>query len=96
MPYITIKQPPKYYQMTFEDIMAGIDDLSKYVQPNVSGTRTYWVDYPNRRLLENTDTQRMLDVLKIFNHSKEALFAQDGLFVSHVPYTQEQWWPAAY
>ena len=31
MPYITIKQPPKYYQMTFEDIMAGIDDLSKYV-----------------------------------------------------------------
>jgi len=83
MPYITIKQPPKYYQMSFEDIMAGIDDLSKYVQPNVTATRTYWVDYPNQRLRENTDTQRMLDVLKIFNHSKEALFAQDRASLYH-------------
>ena len=83
MPYITIKQPPKYYQMTFEDIMSGIDDLSKYVMPNVSGTRTYWVDYPNQRLRENTDTQRMLDVLKIFNHSKETLFVQDRASLYH-------------
>jgi len=77
MPYITIKQPPVYYQISFEEMMAGIDDLSKYVMPNVTATRTYWVDRPNQRLLENTDTQKMLDVLKIFNHSKEALFAQD-------------------
>jgi len=83
MPYITIKQPPKYYQMSFEDIMAGIDDLSKYVVPNVTATRTYWVDYPNKMLLENTDTQRMLDVLKIFNHSKEALFVQDRASLYH-------------
>jgi len=83
MPYITIKQPPKYYQMTFEDIMAGIDDLSKYVMPNVTATRTYWVDYPNQRLRKNTDTQRMLDVLKIFNHSKEALFTQDRASLYH-------------
>jgi len=83
MPYITIKQPPKYYQMTFEDIMAGVDDLSKYVMPNVTATRTYWVDYPNRRLRENTDTQMMLDVLKMFNHSKEALFAQDRASLYH-------------
>ena len=83
MPYITIKQPPKYYQMSFEDIMAGIDDLSKYVVPNVTATRTYWVDYPNQKLLENTDTQRMLDVLKMFNQSKEALFAQDRASLYH-------------
>ena len=56
MPYITIKQPPKYYQMTFEDIMAGVDDLSKYVMPNVSGTRTYWVDYPNLLLSTEIST----------------------------------------
>ena len=77
MPYITIKQPTKFYQMSFEDIMAGVDDLSRYIVPNVTNTRTYWVDYPSKKLLENTDTQKMLDVLKIFNHSKEALFAQD-------------------
>ena len=39
MPYITIKQPPVYYQMSFEDIMAGIQDLSKYVMPNITATR---------------------------------------------------------
>ena len=83
MPYITIKQPPKYYQMTFEDIMAGVEDLSKYVMPNITNTRTYWVDHPNQRLLENTDTQNMLDVLKMFNHSKEALFAQDRASLYH-------------
>ena len=77
MPYITVKQPPVYYQMSFEEIMSGIDDLSKYVNPNITNTRTYWVDRPNQRLLENTDTQMMLDVLKMFNHSKESLFAQD-------------------
>jgi hypothetical protein len=83
MPYITIKQPPVYYQMTFEDMMAGIDDLSKYVNPNVTNTRTYRVDYPNKRLLENTDTQMMFDVLKMFNQSKEALFQADRASLYH-------------
>jgi len=83
MPYITIKQPPVYYQMSFEDMMAGIDDLSKYVNPNITNTRTYWVDHPNQKLLENTDTQMMFDVLKMFNRSKEALFAQNRASLYH-------------
>ena len=83
MPYITIKQPPVYYQMTFEDIMAGIDDLSKYVLPNVTATRTYWVDHPNARLLGNTDVSRMIEILTIYNQSKEALFSQDRASLYH-------------
>ena len=83
MPYITIKQPPKYYQMTFEDIMAGVDDLSKYVMPNVTNTHTYWVDHPNRKLLERTDISRMVGLLSAFNQSKEALFAQDRASLYH-------------
>ena len=83
MPYITIKQPPVYYQMSFEDMMAGIDDLSKYVNPNITNTRTYWVERPNQKLLENTDTQMMFDVLKMFNRSKEALFAQNRASLYH-------------
>ena len=47
MPYITVKQPPVYYQISFEDMIAGIQDLSKYIMPNVTNTRTYWVDRPN-------------------------------------------------
>jgi len=83
MPYITVKQPPVYYQMTFEDIMAGIDDLSKYVMPNITSTRTYWVDRPNQRLLENIHTDRMIDILAAFNKSKEALFTADRASLYH-------------
>ena len=36
MPYITIMQPPSYHQITFEEMMAGVQDLSKYVFANTS------------------------------------------------------------
>jgi len=83
MPYITIKQPPVYYQMTFEDIMAGVNDLSRYVMPNVTNTRTYWVDHPNAKLLRNTDIPGMIGLLSAFNKSKEALFAKDRASLYH-------------
>jgi len=83
MPYITIKQPPKYYQMTFEDIMAGVQDLSQYVMPNVTNTRTYWVDQPNQKLLYNTNVGRMIRLLREYNQSKEALFAKDRASLYH-------------
>ena len=83
LPYITIKQPPTYHQITFEEMLAGIDDLSKYVMPNVTNTRTYWVDRPNDKLLENTDIDGMIEVLKIFNQSKEALFHAERASLYH-------------
>ena len=83
MPYITVKQPPVYYQITFEDMLAGIDDLSKYVMPNVTNTRTYWVDRPNDRLIENTDVAGMIGLLNVFNTSKEALFQADRASLYH-------------
>ena len=83
MPYITVKQPVKYYQMSFEDIMAGIDDLSKYVMPNITNTRTYFVERPNDRLLGNTDIAGMIGLLSAFNHSKEALFQADRASLYH-------------
>ena len=86
MPYITIKQPPTYRQISFEDMMAGIQDLSKYVMPNITNTRTYWVDRPNPKLLENTDVAKMIEILAIFNKSKEALFSQDRASLYHTFY----------
>jgi len=83
MPYITIKQPPVYHQITFEEMMAGIEDLSKYVIPNVTNTRTHWVERPNDRLLANTNIERMIDLLQAFNQSKEALFAQNRASLYH-------------
>ena len=77
MPFITIKQPPIYYQISFEDMMAGIQDLSKYVIPSVTNTRTYWMNRPNDKLSENTDALGMIKSLAEFNASKEVLFAKD-------------------
>jgi hypothetical protein len=69
--------------MTFEDIMAGVDDLSKYVMPNITNTRTYWVDRPNPKLLERTPVGEMIRLLSMFNRSKEALFTQDRASLYH-------------
>jgi len=83
MPYITIKQQPHYHQISFEEMMAGVDDLSKYVVPNITNTRTYWVERPNNRLLENTDIESMIEDLRKFNLSKEELFKQDRAELYH-------------
>jgi hypothetical protein len=83
MPYITIKQPPVYRQITFEEIIAGVEDLSKYVQPNITNTRTYFVEQPNQKLLENTDVYSMIRTLKAFNQSKESLFSQERMSLYH-------------
>ena len=64
MPYITIKAPPVYHQISFEEMISGIEDLSKYVMPNITNTRTYWVERPNDKLLENTDITGMIELLK--------------------------------
>jgi hypothetical protein len=88
MPYITVKQPPIYYQLTFEEMMDGVEDLSKYVQPNIANTRTYFVERPNPRLLENTNFNKMIEELKAFNQRHEALFKADraSLYYSfHIP-----------
>ena len=78
-----MKQSPMYYQISFEDIMAGVEDLSKYIMPNVTNTRTYWVDHPNPKLLENTNITGMIEILTAFNNSKEALFSQDRASLYH-------------
>ena len=77
MPYITIKQPPAYHQITFEEMMAGVDDLSKYVFSNTSNTRTYLANQVNPKLLENTSINHMIALLIAFNNTHEALFSKD-------------------
>jgi retron-type reverse transcriptase len=77
MPYITIKQSPAYHQITFEDMMAGVQDLSKYVFANTSNTRTHFTERVNPKLLANTDVEQMAALLHAFNQAHEALFGKD-------------------
>jgi hypothetical protein len=83
MPYITIKQPPIHHQISIEEILDGVDDLSKYVTPNLTNTRTHFVERPNDRLLGNTDIGGMIELLRAFNRQKEALFQQDRASLYH-------------
>lgn len=77
MPYITIKQAPAYKQISFEDIMAGVDDLSKYVFQNTANTRTIFVEEVKETKLEQTNLMRMIAMLSEFNRNNEALFKED-------------------
>ena len=77
MPYITIKQPPAYRQISFEEMIAGVQDLSKYVFANTSNTRTCYAEKLNPMLLKNTDINCMISLLTAFNSSNERLFARD-------------------
>jgi len=77
MPYITIKQPPAYHQISFEEMIAGIDDLSKYVSANTSNTRTYFTKQVNAKLLENMNISNLITLLSGFNQTIDALFAKD-------------------
>jgi hypothetical protein len=77
MPYITIKQQPYYHQISFEEMMAGIQDLSQYVYANTANTRTYFAETVNPKLLENTNIAHMIFLLQTFNQTHEALFTKD-------------------
>lgn len=77
MPYITIKQSPIYHQITFEEMMAGVQDLSKYISANTSNTRTFFVERLNPKLLEHTDIDCMIELLAAFNRSHQELFNAD-------------------
>jgi len=72
--------------MSFDDIMAGIADLSPYLQPNTTSTRTHWVDSPSQKLLHNTNVDRMVRLLTKYNESKEALSTQDRASLYHTFY----------
>ncbi|MDL2234131.1 reverse transcriptase family protein, partial [Ruminococcaceae bacterium OttesenSCG-928-L11] len=83
MPYITVKQSPSYHQISFEEMMAGVEDLSKYVHQNTSNTRTCFVEQVNPRLLANTDVGHMISLLHSFNQAHEALFRADRASLYH-------------
>lgn len=74
MPYITIRQSPIYYQMSFDDILDGTVDLSRMVVPNVTNTRTHFREFLKPSFLERFDFDSMIAVLERFNEQHANLF----------------------
>ena len=65
MPYITISIEPKAYQISFDDILNGIDQ-NALNKENTFDTRTDFRKETPSKLMENTDFAAMLKVLTDF------------------------------
>ena len=68
--YITIKQPPKYKQMTLEDLLFGdFYDSQHKISSNYTNTRTYVVEQIPEKFLSKINVDKMIETLKEFNNS---------------------------
>lgn len=73
--YITVNREPRVYQLTFEDIMYGLDESKLALQKDTRDTTTWKVDAINRRLIEKTDFNAMQAALTDFVQRYENLIA---------------------
>ena len=64
--YITVNREPRVYQLTFEDIMYGLDESKLALQKDTRDTTTWKVGAINRRLIEKTDFNAMQAALRDF------------------------------
>ena len=73
--YITVNREPRVYQLTFEDIMYGLDESKLALQKDTRDTTTWKVDTINRRLIEKTDFNAMQAALRGFVERYQDLIA---------------------
>lgn len=73
--YITVNREPRVYQLTFEDIMYGLDESKLALQKDTRDTTTWKVDAINRRLIEKTDFNAMQTALRGFVERYQTLIA---------------------
>lgn len=75
MIYITYVQPPRYHQLTFEEMMAGItvNELSELKVGTSSGTRTVCVTNVPQKLREIAANYQLNLKLALFNDKYKAM-----------------------
>lgn len=73
--YITVNREPRVYQLTFDDIMYGLDESKLALQKDTRDTTTWKVDAINRRLIEKTDFNAMQAALRDFVERYQNLIA---------------------
>lgn len=75
--FLTVPQLPKHKQITFEDMLAGINDPGRYVMWSPTGTITRYVN-ASRKLELAKDIHGMIEELQAYVNAVRAL----GLFES--------------
>lgn len=76
MIYFTVMQPPKYHQITIEELLFGkIEDTPVYDNNNITATRTYEMECisDNIRRKSNINIHHLIKKLCDFNESTEHL-----------------------
>lgn len=73
MIYFTIKQPPKYKQISLEDLLFGRDIRPVIMNKNMANTRTFELDKPMEKMLSLFDFASLLNKLIEFNNKYEFL-----------------------
>ena len=72
--YITVRQAPRYSQMTLEDFLFEVETKPQIIiNPNTSNTKTYEVNYISPRLSQLFDIGELIDKLEEFNRTYAAL-----------------------
>ena len=79
MPYITVKQTPGLYQMTFDDILDGktISFSQMSAAPKVTGTRTYYKWYLDWNFFRKFDFNSMIVALEQFNEQTKEIASKE-------------------
>ncbi len=84
MYYITVNREPRVYQLTFEDIMYGLDESKLAVQKDTKDTTTWKVNSINHRLIEKTDFHAMEEALtKFVRRYKDLIDIEDKSILYH-------------
>lgn len=73
MYYITVRQSPRFHQLSLEEFLFGNDIAPRASSQNTSDTRTYCVDTVSKRFQSLVNVQELIRKLRHFNNHTAAL-----------------------
>lgn len=77
MYYITVRQSPRYHQMSLEEFWFGTDSILRESSGDVSDTRTYCVEEISERFQSRADVPAIIRKLEAFNERTKDLREAD-------------------
>lgn len=75
MIYVTVRQSPRYHQMTIDEFLFGPDRQSYLISQAQACTRTYTIEHPSAKMLENTDIAGLIRRFRAFRTACAELYA---------------------
>lgn len=83
MYYITVRQSPRFHQLTLEEFLFGDDIVPCVSSRETSDTRTYCVDTVSKRFESLVNVQGLILKLRLFNNKTAALKSVDRHSLYH-------------